>query len=54
MLTLKPTEKETVMASTAGKTPTGKTTTGETQMTDVQLREAVVQLLERDQGAART
>ena len=39
------------MASTAGKTPTGKTTTGETQMTDVQLREAVVQLLEREQQA---
>ena len=39
------------MATTTGKTPTRKTTTGETQMTDVQLREAVVQLLEREQQA---
>jgi len=39
------------MATTTGKAPTRKTTTGETQMTDVQLREAVVQLLEREQQA---
>ncbi len=39
------------MAKTTGKTPTRKTTTGEAQMTDSQLREAVVQLLEREQQA---
>ena len=41
------------MATTTGKTPTRKTTTGtdDTQMTDTQLREAVVQLLEREQQA---
>ena len=37
------------MATTTTKKPARKTTTEETQMTDVQLREAVVQLLEREQ-----
>ncbi|SMP43332.1 hypothetical protein SAMN06265222_101922 [Neorhodopirellula lusitana] len=44
------------MATTTGKKPTRKTTTSEPQMTetpmtDTQLREAVVQLLEREQQA---
>ena len=37
------------MATTTGKTPAGKTPTGKSQFTDVQLREAVVQLLEREE-----
>jgi hypothetical protein len=42
---------ETVMAATTGKKPAAKTTPGKPRMTDVQLREAVAQLLEREQQA---